>query len=246
MFKKLVCMMFLMQGCSVLAGAAVVENFDWGSGVPGREALTAGSPVRGVRVPSADEVFQDTAKDRSVFAGASGSGKGVLLMKGLNNSVGFNYPVSAVTVVKAEGKFSPGDTTRGVRGFWIGVQSKTPDNPLLNNQKTDRLSVQLGQTGNIILRSVVGGVTNTAKGDADGSIKFSPGDSVKMELTINMAEQTASVKVTGTGEGNVKIKTVKWNSAKIPDWGMVVINKTGEGELLLNSVEVRTVPIILG
>jgi len=242
--KKLIAMLLVIQGYSVYAGSTV-ETFDWGPGVPGRESLTTGTPIRGIRAQPVDAVFQESTTDRSVFSGAGGVGRGVLLAKGMNNAVGFNYPASAITVIKAEGKFYPGDTARGVRGFWVGVQSAKPDNPLLNNQTTDRLSVQLNPSGAIILKAVVGGVTNTATG-ANGSIKFSPGDLVKMELTINMAEQTASVKVTGVGEGNLKVRTLKWISGKAPDWGMVIINKTGNGELLLDSIEVRTEPIILG
>jgi len=237
--------MLVLQGCSVYAGS-VVENFDWGAGVPGREAFTSASPINGVRAQSGDAVFQENKKSgSSVFSGANGSGRGALLMKGQNNSVGFNYPVSAITIMKAEGKYYPGDTARGVRGFWIGCQSTAADNPLLNNQTTDRLMVQLNPSGIIIFRSVVSGVTNTA-GKAEGSIQFSPGDLVKMELTVNMAEKTASVKVTGAGKDNVKVRTVKWTSDKIPDWGMIMINQTGNGQLLLDSVEVRTEPIILG
>ncbi|MFA6173388.1 MAG: hypothetical protein WC334_09160 [Kiritimatiellales bacterium] len=233
MFKKLIAVVLVLQGCRVYAGS-VAENFDWGPGVPGREAFAAGTPVNGVLAQSGNAVFQEYANDHSVFSGAKGVGRGALLMKGLNNSVGFNYPVSGVTVVKAEGRLYPGDGQ--VRGFWIGCQSAAADNQLLNNQTTDRLAVQLNSSGAIIFRAVVGGVTNQAVGP-DGPITFTPGDLVKMELTIDVMQKTANVKVTGVGEGNVKIRTVKWPAGKVPDWGMIIINQTGGGILLLESVE---------
>jgi len=232
----------VVQGCNVYAGS-VVESFDWGPGVPGRELFVAGSSVNGVLVQSGNAVFQESASDHSVFSSASGPGRGVLLMKGLNNAVGFNYPVSGVTIVKAEGRLYPGDGQ--VRGFWIGCQSSAADNQLLNNQTTDRLAVQMNSSGAIIFRSVVGGVTNQAVG-ADGPIQFAPGDLVKMELTINVTQKTANVKITGVGEGNVKVRTLKWTSGKVPDWGMIMINQTGSGILLLDSVEVQTEPAVVG
>jgi len=235
MLKKMIAVMVALQGYSVCAGP-VAENFDWGSGVPGREAFTAGSPVNGVLAQTGNAVFLDNSIDRSVFSGAGGPGRGVLLMKGLNNAVGFNYPVSGVTVVKAEGRLYPGDGQ--VRGFWVGVQSAAADNLLLNNQTTDRLAVQLNSNGAIIFKAVIGGVTNQAVG-ADGPVRFTPGDLIKIELTINMAQKTASVKVTGDGEDNVKIRTVKWPAGKVPDWGMIMINQTGSSILLMDSIEVR-------
>jgi len=242
MYIKQMCAMLVMLGSSVYAGP-VVENFDWGPGVPGRESFTAGSPVNGILVQSGNAVFQESTSDHSVFSGMSGSGRGTLLMKGLNNSVGFNYPVSGITVMKTEGRFYPGE--RKMCGFWIGVQSTAADNQLLNNQTTDRLAVQVNPSGAIIFRSVVGGVTNQASG-SDGPIQFSPGDLVKMELTVNLVEKTASVKVTGAGADNTRVRTVKWTSDKIPDWGTIMVNQTGNGQLLLDSVEVRTDPMILG
>ena len=243
-FRKTACVVLAIQGCSVFAGP-VAENFDWGAGVPGREIFTAGRSIDGVPARSGGAVFQDSGKDKSVFSGASGSGRGVLRMKGAQNAVGFVYPVSGITVIKVEGRFYPGDTEKGLRGFWVGVQSAAPDKSLLNNQATDHIAVQLNAGGAAICRSVVGGVTNTASGDK-GLLKFAPGDPVKIEMTVNMAEGTADVKVTGAGKDNVKIKTLKWTSGKLPDFGMIMINQTGNGELLLDSVEVSTGPIILG
>ncbi|MFA6174579.1 MAG: hypothetical protein WC334_00800 [Kiritimatiellales bacterium] len=238
MLKKMVVMMLAVQGLGVYADPAI-ENFDWGSGIPGREMFTAGSPVDGVLARFGDVVFRDTGKDKSVFSGASGSGRGVLRMKGAQNAVGFVYPVSGITVIKAEGRFYPGVGEKGLRGFWIGIQSAAPDKSLLNNQTTDHLVVQLNPEGAVTLRSVVGGVTNAADA-GEGRIQFSPGDPVKLELTVNADGKTASIKTTGTGENNMKVRTLKWTSGKVPDFGMIMINQTGSGELLLDSVEVRT------
>ena len=242
MLKKLALVMIAVQGLTVYAGS-ILESFDWGPGVPGRETIAAGTPIRGLRTQFGDAVFQDMKTDGGIFYNASGPGRGALLMKGLNNAVGFNYPVSGITVIKAEGKFYPGD--RKMCGFWIGVQSVSADNQLINNQTTDRIAVQLNPSGAIIFRVVVGGVTNQAVA-TDGTMPFASGDLVKMELTVNTSEKTATVKVTGAGEGNVRIRTVQWKSDKQPDWGMIMINQTGNGQLLLDSVEVRTEPTILG
>jgi hypothetical protein len=238
------CLVVATLSCNVYAGP-VVENFDWGLGVPGRETITAGAPVDNVRVQSGDVVLKDSGVVRSVFAGESGPGRGALEMKGANNVVGFTHALSGVTVVTASGKFYPGNTTRGIRGFWLGVQTAKPDNKLLNNQKTDHLVVQVGSSGAIIFRSVVGGVTNQSAG-IKGTIEFKPGDLVKMELTVNMIEKTASVKVTGAGKDNEKVRTVKWTSEKAPAWDTVIINQTGEGQVLLDSLEAREEFIILG
>jgi|GEM_PF-1123147 len=245
MLKKLMVMMIAAQGFSVYAGS-VIENFDWGPGVSGRESFVAGRAIDGVTVQSGDAVFKDSGKVLSVFSGASGSGRGALKMQGGQNAVGFVYPVSGITVIKAEGRFYPGaDTKKSVRGFWVGAQSVAADKSLLNNQGTDHLVMQLNPEGAVICRSIVGGVTNTASGDP-GFIKFSPGDLVKVEITVNTSEKTACFKVTGPGADNVKIKTAKWTSGKTPDWGMIMINQTGDGELLLDSGEVRTDPLIVG
>jgi hypothetical protein len=243
MFKKWVSLILLVQGCSAYAGP-VLENFDWGPGVPGREAVAAGDRINGVRVQFGDAVFQDMKTDGGIFYNASGPGRGALLMKGLNNTVGFNYPVSGMTVIKTEGRFYPGD--RNMCGFWLGVQSKGADNQLLNNQTTDRIAVQLNPAGAIIFRVIVGGVTNQAVA-TDGVMKFASGDLVKMELTINTAERIATVKVTGAGVGNVRVRTVQWPAGKQPDWSTVMINQTGNGQLLIDSIEAGVaVPIILG
>jgi hypothetical protein len=239
MLKKLAVLMLAVQGFSIYADP-VVENFDCGPGVPGRELFKAGSPVDGILVQSGNTVFKDVGRDPSAFSNAGGPGRGVLSMKGGSCAVGFAYPVSGITVMKAEGRFFPGTMTQGVRGFWVGVQSAAADKALLNNQSTDRLAVQLNPSGAVIFRSVVGGVTNNSSEGTDGRVEFSPGDLVKMELTVNMAEKTASVKVTGPGADNEKVRTLRWPSDKNPDWGMMMINQTGNGELLLDSVEVRT------
>jgi len=231
-------------GVHVYAGT-VIENFDWGPGVPGRETIVAGAPADGLRMQPGDVVLKDSGIVRSVFAGASGPGRGTLEMKGANSAVGFNHALSGVTVVTASGKFYPGNTTRGIRGFWLGVQTAKPDNKLLNNQATDHLVLQFGPSGAIIFRSVVGGVTNQATG-IKGTIEFKPGDLVKMELTVNMVEKTASVKVTGAGKDNEKVRTVKWTSEKAPAWDTIIINQTGEGQVLLDSLEAREEFIILG
>jgi len=242
MLRNLVCMMIIAQGLTVYAGS-ILESFDWGPGVPGRENIAAGTPIRGLRVQFGDATFQDMKTDGGIFYNASGPGRGALLMKGLNNAVGFNYPVSGITVIKAEGKFYPGD--RKMCGFWAGVQSISADNQLLNNQTTDRIAVQQNPSGAVILRAIIGGVTNQAVA-TDGTMHFASGDLVKLELTVNTAEKTVTVKVTGVGEGNVRIRTVQWTSGKQPDWGMIMINQTGNGQLLLDSVEVSTEPTILG
>lgn len=244
MFKKLAVMVLAVQGFSAYAGS-VVENFDWGPGVPGRESFVSGGLIDGVTVQSGGAVFKDNGKVPSVFSGASGFGRGALVMKGAGNAVGFVYPVSEITVVKVEGRFYPGVITKGVRGFWLGLQSVASDKSLFNNQATDHLFVQLNPEGAVIFRSIIGGVTNNAE-TTDGRILFSPGDLVKMELTVNVAEKTATVKVTGAGKDNVKVRTLKWTSGKIPDWGMIMINQTGDGELRLDSVEARTEPAIVG
>ena len=244
MFKKLAVMALALQGLGVYAGS-VVENFDWGPGVPGRESFVSGGLIDGVTVQSGAAVLKDTGKTQSTFSGAAGPGRGVLMMKGTSCAAGFAYPVSGITVVKAEGRFYPGVTTKGVRGFWLGLQSVAADKSLFNNQATDHISAQLNPEGAVIFRSVIGGVTNNAE-TTDGRIQFSPGDLVKMELTINMAEKTATVKVTGAGKDNVKVRTLKWTSGKIPDWGMIMIDQTGDGELRIDSVEARTEPAIVG
>ena len=244
MVKKLIGLVVLALGCGAYAGS-VVENFDWGPGVPGREAVTAGTSVDGLRVQSGDAVLKDSGVVRSVLAGTSGVGRGSLDMKGVNSVVGFNHEFSGVTVITTSGKFYPGKTTRGLRGFWLGIQTANPDNKLLNNQATDHLVVQLNSAGAVVFRSVVGGVTNQAVGPK-GTIELKPGDLVKMELTVNMIEKTASVKVTGVGKDNEKVRTIKWTSGKTPEWNTVIINQTGEGQLLLDSLEAREEIIILG
>lgn len=242
MFKKLICMVLVMQGCGLYAGP-VVESFDWGPGVPGREFFTIGWPVQGVRVQYGDVVFRKLAEDSCNFSGESGPGRGMLSMKGKNNAVGFDYPVSGTAVMKAEGRFYPGDIH--IRGFWIGFQSATPDNLLLSNQSTDCIFVQVSFTGNIILRSVIGGITTSAVGSA-GPIRFSPGDLVKIELAVDTNKKTAMVTVTGAGADNVKVRKLQWSSDKTPDLGTAVINQTGYGEVQVDSVEVRAETLTVG
>ena len=130
-------------------------------------------------------------------------------------------------------------------GFWLGVQSAAADNQLLNNQTTDRIAVQLNPAGAVIFRVVVGGVTNQAVA-TDGIMRLAPGDLVKMELTINTMEKTATVRIIGAGEDNVRVRTVQWSSGKQPDWSMIMVNQTGNGQLLLDSIEVSTDALILG
>jgi hypothetical protein len=243
MFKKWVCSAMIMQGCCLYAGS-IVENFDWGSGVPGRETFMAGGPIDGVRVLGSDVTIRDMASpDHCSFSSNSGPGRGYLVMKGLNNAIGLNYPATGTAVMKAEGKFYPGD--KQVRGFWIGWQSSTPDNPLLNNQKKDHISVQFNPAGAIVFRSVIGGVTNVSAG-TDGPIRFAPGDTVKLELTVNVQAKTAQIIVTGAGKDNVRSRTLNWTSDKIPDFGAAAVNQTGGGEIQLDSVEIHTEMLILG
>lgn len=244
MLKKLAVAVLAVQGFSAYANSAV-ENFDWGPGVPGRESFVSGGPVAGIRVQFGNSVIQDSGKVPAFFSGLSGPGRGVLRLQGQGNAIGFACPVSGITVMKAEGNFRPGAVMQGIRGFWIGFQSAAADKSLLNNQTTDHLFVQLNPEGAIVFRSVIGGITNNAE-TVDGRIQFAPGDLVKMELTVNLADKTASVKVTGTGAGNVKVRVLKWTTEKVPDWSMIMVNQTGDGELLLDSVEVRTEPAIVG
>ncbi len=234
MLKK-ICVL-LLGAFSVYAGS-VVETFDWGPGVPRRERFTAGMPIAGVQAQSGGVLFNDFAKDRCYFSGEAGLGRGTLTLKGANNAVGISCPVSGVTTMSAEGKFFPGEGK--LRGFWIGFQSASADNLLLNNQTTDRLSAQFNPTGGIILRCVIGGVTNTAA-MSGGRVQFSPGDLIKMKLTVNLDGKTATVEVLGAGSNKTESRTVKWNSDRLPDWNTATVNQTGSGELQLESIEVHT------
>lgn len=92
MFKQLVVMMLAVQGLNVYA-VLVVENFDWGPSVSGRESFVSDGLIDGIKAQSGGAVLKDTGKTPSAFSGAAGMGRGVLMMKGASCAAGFAYRV---------------------------------------------------------------------------------------------------------------------------------------------------------
>lgn len=234
-------------GALLIAGgvyaASVVENFDWGAGVAGRETFSEEMKIDGVPVQSGGVILRDMAKDTSFLTGSAGPGNGFLRMKGANNSVHFDYPVAGRTVMRVSGKFFPGE--KGVRGFWIGFQSSSSDSHLLNNQTTDGISVRIHPTGVVSFLAQVGGENWNAP-RAGGNLLFSPGDTLHMELTVDVPNKTAAVRVTGQGVDNAVERILQWTSDRVPDWNQAVINQTGGSELLIDSVEVHSDEPVVG
>lgn len=234
MLKK-ICL--LLAGASLVYAGEMLETFDWGTGVPGREMLAAGSAIRGVSLQSESGAWKDTGTVGSTFGGSAGPGNGILSMQGGNNAVGYEHSATGAFTVKTSGTFVAGEQVKGVRGFWLGLQSANPDAKLLCNQKKDHLLVQVDPTGNILFRAVVGGVTNTPDGKA-ARIKFKSGDLLTLALAVDLSAKTATMTVTGVGEGNEKVSMLSWGADQTPDWSTIMINQTGGGEVSLKSVTV--------
>ncbi|MFA7368437.1 MAG: hypothetical protein WC334_02215 [Kiritimatiellales bacterium] len=225
--------------CAPLAFSAVLveDNFDWGAGVAGREAVTAGTAVDGQQAQTGGPVWTINTATNAIFSGTNGVGNGQLSLYGGNSIETVGYVpaggwINGTVTATLNGMFFP--NTNGVRGLYFGFQIANPDNGLITNQKTDKLLGQLSNGGVISLKSIVGGQTNNA---ANVVLTYTPGDSVTMALTVDVSNKTASL--VATGLSNTTTQTVSWTSAVIPAWTSFTVNHTS-GTAILDSVECRS------
>jgi arylsulfatase A len=212
------------------------DPFDWGAGVAGREDVSAGTSIHGRPVLHGDGVWEVIVGE-SVFSGAQGEGTGVLAAGGgeRNAVLGFSCPVpKGIVTATAEGAYQPGEES--VRGFFAGFQAESPDSNLLNNQGADSLYVRCNHEGRVTFISRIDGAEQVTR----GNIVFSPGDQVTLELLIDRVSGTATARVSGTGNDNETFCTLVWPAEAEPDWQTFVINRTGGGSLVLDSVSVQS------
>ena len=232
----------------IVAGAAsavqkITDNFDWGANVTGRTSITNGQTLAdGLTTQAGGALW--TNVDRAAFSGTSGVGTGTLTLTGNNSTIRFGYTPqggwtnTAVTAV-LEANYTSGTGT--VKGLYFGFQSAT--NVLINNATTDKIFGQIGNNGTVYFKSIVGGQTNNA---ANKTITFSPGDKVKMELTVDVANKSATLITTGVGTGNTVTSTLSWTTATPPDWTFFAVNQTGYSTAVLDSVSIAPDPATIG
>ena len=214
-------------------GVQMHDSFDWGAGVTGRDSVSAGKSIAGTPVFDG-HVPWDVMNGEAVFSGAAGPGNGTLSSSGDGNAVfGFACPLpQGVITAAVEGIYTPGEAS--VRGFFAGFQIARPDSNLLHNQATDSLYVRSNHEGSVTLISRIGGVRQVSR----GTISFSPGDRIRLELTVHRASGTVTAKVSGEGAGNETVCTLSWPVDSTQEWGSFVVNRTGGGALVLDSVSV--------
>jgi hypothetical protein len=208
---------------------SVSDDFDWGAGVTGRESVSSGTSINGIQTQTDGKTW-DLVNGTAQFSGTAGTGNGSLTLTGNNAAIRVDCTPSGTVVVSAQGSISFPDS--GVRGFWIGLQTASPDGNLLNNQAADNLHVQLAPGGTLRMKAVVDGVTD----NVNSSVVFSDGDTVKLVILVDLENKTASLTAENLTQGETGSCSVSWSG--VPDWQAFVVNQTGDSTLILDSVSV--------
>ena len=211
----------------------IYDSFSWGAGVAGRETITTGAIINGFAIENGGGTW-DVGNGTVVFEGVAGIGNGRLSMTGNNAVLKTDYSVtnqSGALRITVTGIFTPGAS--GVRGFFAGFQAVSPDNNLLNNQTSDKLFLQMNNSGGLTFRSVIGGVTNNATGS--DSLTWNSGDEVTLSFDVDIRNKKAIATITA---GNAVTRELSWTGEN-PDWNVFAVNQTGSSTLWLKSVEIR-------
>jgi len=160
--------MFLI-GALMIAGAAsaalrVTDNFDWGSGVAGRTAITSGQALTNGMATQTGGAAWNVGTSAANFSGTSGLGNGTMTLSGANSAVKFSYQpaggwTSGVIVATAKASFTGGSGSAALRAWYMGFQDTVTNAVLLPNQTTDVVRVKLNDTGVLTFTAVIAGTT---------------------------------------------------------------------------------------
>lgn len=204
----------ITMGVILMAGSlladVVTDNFDWGSGVTGRESITGGATIDGVGTQTGGQTWAATVGS-AVFSGNAGSGNGSLLLS--NGTTGnaeaiFSYAPTGVVVAMAEGQLAASGSG-SPRQFGIGFQTASPNVPSIFSQDSDRIYGSLYLNGTLNFNIRLAGTTISSTGD--GAISaISQDDIVRMTLTMDVLGGTSSLSVTNLTAGTSGTKTLSW------------------------------------
>lgn len=220
------------------ASNGVREPFDWGAGVEGRENITAGRSLAGLKATGL--TAWKTVAGQAVFSGTSGAGQGTLTLTGSGTAVRVSCPVSGLAVAQASGRYdasSAGETN----GFYLGFESASPDSLFLNSQTNDHLFIRVNSGGEVSLEAVVGGTLFSSLGSPALS-SFVSGDALQVSLTVDNANRTSQATVKNLTRGSVVTNQLVWSGTA--DWPVLALNNTGDSAVVLDDVSVSSLKAI--
>ena len=218
----------------------IVEEFDWGTGIAGRETMTFGDLISGVTVQSGSAAAWTDYTASDGFAGSTGEGNGFYALSGANNNrIGFDYAPTGTFRVKAEIVYQS-DGGGNVPGVWLGLSSDASQ--LLHSDDVEKIYVRMNPNGNL-----VAGVT-TLDGEAtvenvDQNISFgsvSAGDRMLLSLELDMDICSATAVVSNMTQAVSGMLDFSWTDSDV-EWSYCVINQTGVQSALLDWITLEYV-----
>jgi hypothetical protein len=228
---------FELAAQSVEAGIFIADDFDWGSGVTGRESLVFSNSIDGVSVQDGGAVW-DLQAGSATFSGAEGAGNGFLRLtrsaSEYNGILIANCTATGMISGHVEGIHTVTDGT-AAKDFRVGFQALEPDQLLMSAQTTDKLSLRVTKWGALDAAALIDGVVFSGEGDS--GITFTSGDTLSFDFSVDMDGRTVSVTLAGAGTNNTATQVIEWTDDVIPDWDVFAVNATGGTIVDLQSVE---------
>jgi hypothetical protein len=228
------------------ASAELIENFDWGTGVTGRESIVLNNSINNKTTLDGNYTWAATS---SGFKGSAGEGNGryELGMGGGNSVLRTDFSAqSGVVTASMVGTYD--NLGSGTRGMYFGFQTVDRDADLIQNDTRDRINLRLnGANGNVLFTVVAGGVTNTGTITTHGTWSYAAGNQFKFDLNIDTVNKTVYGVVSNLTAGVSRSSTVDYSASTIaPAWTSLTAAMSGTGVVTLDSITAIPEPATLG
>ncbi|TSA37108.1 MAG: hypothetical protein D4R65_01470 [Verrucomicrobiaceae bacterium] len=230
---RLVILFALTAGMTLHADPVIQEYFEYGPGVPERDAIKADDSVKQSGISAAGNAWQVAGFSGMVFA----PGKGIAI-KGGNGNVSLFIEVdpnlfAQGSAVRAELEFVPGDVwvdAMGVPGIWLGfANSESGKKELLANigEAGDHLVLRYAVAPDpvkwsVVVKTGVSGETTMVPGP---KIPFQPGATYRMTLLYKPADHSYEATILDMESGTTE--TVRGTLSLPPVFNILRVDFTG-------------------